>query len=84
MSNTLTAIRRGVKVAVKETLHPSPQRFQAGGKPVICSLCGGIVFHWHGHGTVGTRYKALFVEGYALQCCECSHLEFFGKRPEQL
>jgi hypothetical protein len=33
---------------------------------------------------LGTRYKVLGVEGYALQCCRCSHLELFGKRPEEL
>jgi len=81
MNKTITAIKRGVKAAVKETLRP--HQFQAGGKPVICSQCSSDGFQWHEHGSFGTRYKALFIEGYALQCCQCSHLEFFGKRPEE-
>src|ERR1035441_2990816 len=75
MNKTITAIKRGVKAAVKETLRP--RQFQAGGKPVICSQCSSDGFQWHGHGTFGTRYKALFIEGYALKCSQCSHLEFF-------
>jgi len=82
MTKTSTAIKRAAKVAVKETFRP--RQFEVGGKQVVCSHCGSHGFQWHGHGTLGTRYKALFVEGYTLQCCECSHLEFFGKRPEEL
>lgn len=83
MSKTISPIKRAIKVALKETFHPSPQRFRIGSKSVVCTLCGNDGFHWHGHGTLGSRYKALLVEGYALQCCDCSHLEFFGKRPEE-
>lgn len=81
MNKTITAIKRGVKAAVKDTLRP--RQFQAGGKPVICSQCSSDGFQWHGHGTFGTRQQARFIEGYALQCCQCSHLEFFGKRPDE-
>jgi hypothetical protein len=82
MNKAITAIKRGVKAAMKESLRP--RQFEAGGKQVVCSLCGSDGFHWHGHGTAGTRYKALFIEGYALQCGQCSHLEFFGKRPAEV
>ena len=81
MNKTITAIKRGIQVAGKETVRP--RQFQAGSKPVVCSHCGSDGFQWHGHGMLGTRYKAIFIEGYALQCCQCSHLEFFGKRPEE-
>lgn len=82
MKNTITAIKRGFKAAVQETLRP--RQFKIGGKQIVCLRCGSDGFQWHGHGTAGTRYQALFIEGYALQCCQCSHLEFFGKRPEEL
>jgi hypothetical protein len=82
MSNTFTAIKRAAKVALKETLRP--RQFQVASHRVVCSLCGSDEFQWHGHGALGTRYKVLGVEGYALQCCRCSHLELFGKRPEEL
>jgi hypothetical protein len=82
MSKTIKAIERAAKVVVKEAFRP--RQFEVCGKQVVCSHCGGHGFQWHGHGMLGTRYKPLFVEGYALQCCECSHLEFFGKRPEEL
>ena len=82
MENTITAIKRGIKAAVKETLRP--RQFEVGGKPVVCSHCGNDGFQWHGHGTAGTRYKAIIIEGYTLQCCQCSHLELFGKRPKEV
>jgi hypothetical protein len=82
MSNTITAIKRAAKAAVQETLRPC--HFEVGSKRVVCSQCGSDGFQWHGHGALGTRYKVLGVEGYALQCCHCSHLEFFGNRPEEL
>ena len=82
MSNTITAIKHAAKVAVKETLRP--RQFEAGGKRVVCSQYGTDGFQWHGDGTLGTRYKILAIEGYALRCSRCSHLELFGKRPEEL
>lgn len=56
MKNTITAIKRGVKAAMEETL--LPRQFQISGKQVVCSLCGSDGFQWHGHGMAGTRYKA--------------------------
>jgi len=82
MSNMITSIQRAAKVAVKETLRPC--QFEVGSKRIVCSQCGSDGFQWHGHGALGTRFKVLGVEGYALQCCHCSHLEFFGKRPKEL
>ena len=81
MSKTITAIKRAAKVVAEETLRP--HKFEIADHPVICSLCGSDGFKWHGHGMVGTRYKPLAIEGYALQCCRCSHLEFFGERPKE-
>ena len=81
MNKTITAIKRGVKVAVAETLRP--RQFEAGGKPVVCSHCGSDGFQWHGHGLAGTRFKP-FVGGYVLECCQCSHLEHFAKKPPEI
>ena len=79
MKNTITAIKRGVKAAVEETLRP--RQFEVGGRPVVCSHCGGSSFKWHGHGTLGRRREALLIEGYMLECFDCSHVEIFGKKP---
>ncbi|MEI8290723.1 MAG: hypothetical protein WCH99_14750 [Verrucomicrobiota bacterium] len=79
MRNTITAIKRGVKAAVAETLRP--RKFEIGGKPVICSHCGGSGFQWHGYGVFGSRRQIIAVDGFMLECCDCSHVEIFGKRP---
>lgn len=50
---------------------------------MTCSQCGGRGFKWHGYGMMGTRFKPI-IEGYALECSGCSHLEFFARRPEEL
>jgi len=48
MNKTITAVKRGVKVAVAETFRP--RQFESGGKPVVCSHCDSDGFQWHGHG----------------------------------
>ncbi|MFM1941093.1 MAG: hypothetical protein RI897_75 [Verrucomicrobiota bacterium] len=60
-----------------------PLEFQVGGRQVACSQCGGHGFRWHGYGMMGTRFKPI-IEGYALECATCSHLEFFARRPEEV
>jgi hypothetical protein len=81
MNKTITAIKRGVKVAVAEVLRP--RQFEAGAKPVVCSHCGSHGFQWHGYGIVGTKYKPM-VGGYILECSQCSHLEHFAKKPTEI
>jgi len=81
MKKTMTAIKRAGKVVLEETLRP--RQFEVRGKFVVCSHCGSDGFQWHGHGAFGTRYKALFIDGYTLECCQCSHVETFAKRPTE-
>lgn len=78
MNKTITAIQRGVKLVVSQITHPC--QFVAAGRPVVCSHCGSNGFQWHGSGMAGSRFKP-FVGGYALECCRCSHLEHFAKKP---
>ena len=56
---------------------PSPRRFHALGKAVTCTQCGGDRFE--PYGALGVTFG-----GYALECSQCSHLEYFGKRPTQV
>lgn len=81
MNKTITAIKRGVTAAMAGTVRP--RQYEAGGKPVVCSHCGGSIFEWHGEGLIGTRFKN-FIGGYALACSQCSHLEQFAKKPVEI
>ena len=54
------------------------QKFQAGGKPVVCSHCGSdrlIEFSLNG---------SLIGLLFGLQCCGCNHVEFFADKPEEV
>jgi hypothetical protein len=68
------AIERGIEAA-KQTFNP--KRYQAAGKPVHCSHCGTDSFEMPS-GLIGT------FTGYTLQCCQCGHLECFGKEPVEI
>jgi DNA-directed RNA polymerase subunit RPC12/RpoP len=72
--NILKAVERGIEAA-KQTF--DPKKYQAAGKPVRCSHCGGDVFEMP-RGTIGK------FSGYVLQCCHCGHLECFGKEPTEI
>jgi len=60
----LKAVERGVKAA-KQTFEP--RKYQAAGKPVHCSQCGGDIFE------ISRRPGTSFT-GFALECSNCSHL----------
>ncbi|HEY4417047.1 MAG TPA: hypothetical protein VGO57_15260 [Verrucomicrobiae bacterium] len=70
----LKAIERGV-AAAKQTYQP--KKYQAAGRPVLCSHCTGDSFEMP-PGIIGT------FSGYVLQCCQCGHLECFGKEPTEI
>jgi hypothetical protein len=80
MNKTITAIKRGVKAAVAESFRP--RQFEAGGKPIVCSHCGSSSFERYRTGVLD-RAKIGFA-GYALSCCQCSHLEYFAKEPSEI
>jgi hypothetical protein len=80
MNKTITAIKRGVKAAVTESLRP--RQFEASGRPITCSLCGSSSFERYRSGVLD-RAKIGFA-GYALACCQCSHLEYFAKEPLEI
>src|SRR5450759_1120459 len=61
MNKTIRAIRRGVKAAMEPV---RPQKFQAGGKPVIGSHCRSDGFQWYG--LAGASFA-----GYGLECVQC-------------
>jgi hypothetical protein len=74
MNKTLRAIEQGVKASLAPL---PPQKFQAGGKAIICSHCGSDGFkRLNGPG----RSWA----GYGLQCLQCSHLVYFGEEPVEI
>jgi hypothetical protein len=78
MSKTVNAVRRAVKAGFKAASGaPSVQRFQAGGKPVVCTHCGAEGFQRYG--PLGATFG-----GYGLECSSCSHIEYFGKRPKEV
>ena len=77
MSNTLKTLRRGVEAGVDATQSSAPHRFQAAGKTIVCSHCGGDLFA--SFGVVG-----LALAGYGLQCSKCTRLEYFASQPTQL
>ena len=79
MKTTIKAIQRGVKAALAG---PKPQRFQAGGKTIACSHCGGESFASHDLSRLAS--EGLLREHYGLECSTCSHLEFFTKKPTEL
>jgi len=54
-----------------------PQKFQAGGKPVICSHCRSDGFQWYG--LAGASFA-----GYGLECVQCGHLEYYTKKPTEI
>lgn len=79
MKTTIKAIQRGVKAALAG---PKPQRFQAGGKTIACSHCGGESFAPHDLSRLAS--EGLLREHYGLECSTCSHLELFTKKPTEL
>jgi hypothetical protein len=78
MSKTVNAVRRAVKAGIKAASGaPSALKYQAGGKTVVCSHCSGDGFHRYG--PLGATFG-----GYGLECSRCSHIEYFGKRPQEV
>jgi len=78
MSKTVNAVRRAVKAGLKAASGvPSPEKFRAGGKTIICTHCGSDDFE--PYGPLGATFG-----GYALECSKCSHIEYFGKRPKEV
>jgi len=79
MNKTIKAIRRGVEAALAG---PRPQSFQAGGKTITCSHCGGEGFvpfdleKWAAQG--------LLHQQYGLECSACGHLELFTRKPIEI
>jgi hypothetical protein len=74
MSKTLNAVRRGIKAALNA---PPSHQYQAAGKTIVCSHCGSDAFERVG--VAGISYA-----GHGVQCCRCSHIEYFGKRPQEV
>jgi hypothetical protein len=79
MKTTIRAIQRGVKAALTD---PKPQRFQAGGKPIACSHCGGESFAPHDLSRLAS--EGLLREHHGLECSTCGHLELFTKKPAEI
>ncbi len=79
MKTTIKAIRRGVKAALAG---PKPQSFQAGGKTIVCSHCGGK--KWVPYDLVNVASEGLSREHYGLECSVCSQLVLFTKKPIEI
>jgi hypothetical protein len=71
--NTIKAISRGVRAALKPT---KPQKFDVADRGVMCSHCGGKDFKRH------DLFKSFGVpfsrHAYGLECAACHHLELFA------
>jgi hypothetical protein len=57
--------------------HPTPGRFQAAGKTIVCPPCGNDSFT--SFGVVG-----ISLAGYGIQCSKCTRLEYFASPPSQI
>ncbi len=77
MKTTIKAIKRGIKAAVE---HPQPRKFQAAGKTVVCSHCGGR--DWVPYSLGKWVAEGLLYQPYGLECSACGHIQFFAKEPE--
>jgi hypothetical protein len=69
MSKLKTALNRGIRAA-KSAM--GAQRYQAAGKPIVCSHCGGDRFTtpgWPG------------LVGYVLDCEHCKQRLLFAEKP---
>jgi hypothetical protein len=47
----------------------------ANANPVVCTQCGSDGFHRYG--PIGVTFG-----GYGLECSNCTHIEYFSKRPK--
>jgi hypothetical protein len=72
MSKLKTALDRGIRAA-KSAM--GPQRYQAAGKLIVCSHCGGERFTTPGMPTL---------VGYILDCSDCKQRLLFAGKPEWL
>jgi hypothetical protein len=76
---TIKAIRRGVEAALAK---PSPRKYEAAGKVIVCSHCGGKKFSPY-HLTKSAT-DGMLHDQHALECAACSHLELFAKEPAEI
>jgi hypothetical protein len=69
MSKFTTAVKRGIRAA-KNAM--GPQKYQIGGKVIVCPHCGGSRFT--------TMYSSLI--GCVLTCANCTRKQIFDAKPE--
>lgn len=72
MSKTKTALSRAFRAA-KSAM--GPQRYQAAGKTIVCTHCGGDRFATPGLPSL---------VGYVLDCSHCKHRLLFSGKPERI
>jgi hypothetical protein len=77
MSNTIKAIRRGIKAGVNSMQNPQPNHFQAGGKAIVCSHCGNDSFDYIG-------VAGISIAGYGIACSKCTLVEYFTSAPSRI
>jgi hypothetical protein len=77
MSNTIKAIRRGIKAGVNSMQHPQHGHFQAGGKTIVCSHCGNDSFDYIG-------VAGISIAGYGIACSKCTHVQYFTSAPSKI
>jgi DNA-directed RNA polymerase subunit RPC12/RpoP len=72
MSNVKTPLARGIRAA-KSAM--GPQKYQAAGKSIACSHCGGDRF---------TTPNMPTILGYIFDCAHCKQRLLFAEKPEWL
>jgi hypothetical protein len=77
MSNTIKALRRGIKAGVNAMQNPKHDRFQAAGKTIVCSHCGNDSFDFIG-------LSGFSFAGYGIECAKCTHVEYFTSSPAKI
>ena len=77
MSNTIKAIRRGIKAGVNSMQNPQHNQFQAGGKIIVCSHCGNDSFDYIG-------VSGISIVGYGIACSKCTLVQYFTSAPSKV
>jgi len=77
VSNTIKALRRGIKAGVDAMQDSVPHHFEAAGKTIVCPHCGSDSFA--SFGVVG-----LSLAGFGIQCSKCTRIEYFASPPSQI
>jgi len=84
MTNTIKRLKAGITGFFRGL---GPGQYEAGGRRVVCTHCGGKIFaereaSLNTTGATFVNLDWLNKSGTALICQNCGLIQWFGKRPE--